>query len=262
MTVKNVLGFLLSFIVVFYIVLTLFGYFFADKLLFHPHTVAYDSLVPTIKLKTQDGATISALYLPGLTAKYTVIYSHGNAEDLNSIFPALLALRRAGFSVLAYDYHGYGESTGYPSEANTYADINAVYAYLTETQHIPSNRIVAYGRSLGAAVSADLASRHHLAGLVLESPFLSAYQVVVPIPLLFDRFTTDAKLKRITCPLLVLHGSLDDVIPFSHGKAVYEKANPPKMHLWVEGAHHNDLSQVAENHYKEAITAFKETLPK
>jgi abhydrolase domain-containing protein 17 len=254
---------LLQTILIFYFGLTLFGYFYADKLLFHPHAQTYSIPIPTIQLKTEDGIRIAAVYLSNPTAKYTLLYSHGNGEDLDSSFPRLELLRDMGFSVFSYDYHGYGESGGQPSEASTYADINAAYRYLTEQRHISPKRIVAYGRSLGGGPSADLASRHSLGGLILESTFLSAYRVMIPAPiLLFDRFQTYTKLKQIHCPLLVLHGTDDDVVPFWHGESLYKEANQPKMQLWVKGAHHNDLSLIGEQQYEKTIQIFKEGLLK
>ena len=262
MTIKGVLSFLLRFAVLLYIAITLLAYFNAEKLVFHPHKLAYEDLFPKVHLKARDGASIFAFDLKNPTAKYTILYSHGNAEDLNSVLPVMMALYKIGFSVLAYDYHGYGESTGQPSEANAYADEEIAYEYLRKEKHIPSSRIVAYGRSLGSALAADLASKHQLGGLILESPFLSIYRVLIPSPvLLFDRFTTYTKLNLIHCPLLVLHGREDEVVPFWHGQTIYAEANSPKMKYWVEGAHHNDLSKVAGKHYAKVINTFRKSLP-
>lgn len=244
-----------------YIALTLFGYFFSERVIFQPQPTAYRDVKETIKLKTADGALISAVYLPNPDARYTLLYSHGNAEDLATLAPFLEALRKMGFSVLAYDYHGYGTSTGAPSEKNAYADSDAAYNYLTQQLHIAPKQIIAHGRSLGGAVAADLASRHPVGGLILESTFLSAYRVKIPLPIfLFDRFKTAAKLKKINVPVLVIHGTQDEVISFWHGEALYAQAKPPKKSLWVDGAHHNDLFRIAGPRYEQAIKDFADHL--
>jgi fermentation-respiration switch protein FrsA (DUF1100 family) len=197
------------------------------------------------------------------TAKFTILYSHGNAEDLGSVRFKLEAFRQMGFSVLGYDYQGYGTSEGKPSENATYRDIDAAYEFLTVEQKIPANRVIAYGWSLGGAVAADLASRKPLAGLILESTFVSAYRVMTRAPLIpFDKFRSLAKLEKVKCPILVMHGDRDEVIGFWHGETLHEQANEPKRNLWVKGAGHTDLAVVAGERYSRALKEFAELVLK
>ena len=164
-----------------------------------------------------------------------------------------------GFSIFAYDYHGYGTSEGKPSERNTYLDIDAAYEYLTDKLVISSRRIILHGRSLGGGPSADLASRKTVAGLVLESTFTTALQVMLPNSYSSnDKFRNIEKISKVKCPVLVIHGKSDEVIPFECGEKLFEAANDPKRFLWVENAGHNNLTQTAGDLYSEMLREFAE----
>jgi len=113
-----------------------------------------------------------------------------------------------------------------------------------------------YGFSLGGAIAADLASRRPVAGLILESTFVSAFRVVTVVPMPFDQFNTLSKMKNISCPVLVLHGRADRVVGFWHGEKLYENANAPKQYLWIDRAGHGDLSFVTSQQYENALTNF------
>lgn len=240
-----------------YACLCLWAYFFAEGKIFFPQPSSYQDNQDIIKLTASDGVQISAVYLPNPQAKYTLLFSHGNAEDLGYLRSLLLQLRNMGFSVFAYDYHGYGTSGGKPSEINTYRDIDAGYNYLTQKLGISPNRIIAYGRSVGTGPTVDLASRQRLAGLILESPFISAFRVVTRIPIVpFDKFNNLDKIKKINCPLLIMHGKADEVIPFAHGQQLYASALEPKQFFEVETATHNDVMLVAGTEYIKKIQQF------
>ena len=136
------------------------------------------------------------------------------------------------------------------------------YNYVIENLGISADRIIAMGRSLGGAAAVDLASRNPVAGLILESTFTSAIRVVTQVPVLpFDRFINIRKIKKIHCPVLIIHGTDDEVISFSHGRKLFEKANEPKINLWIEGADHNQmLSLYAGKKYWEAFDKFTELI--
>jgi fermentation-respiration switch protein FrsA (DUF1100 family) len=208
-------------------------------------------------LPTERG-TIATLHLPNPRAAITVLYAHGNAEDLGQLAPWLEELRRAGFAVLAFDYRGYGLSTGGPpSAAGVTDDMAAVYHHAVSTLKIPPSRLVLYGRSVGSGPATDLASRVPVGGLVLESAFVSAFRVLTRVSVLpFDRFHNLRHIRRVRCPVLVIHGTDDEVIPVSHGRRLYEAAGQPKQALWIEGAHHNDVPFVGGTRYWQALAAF------
>ncbi|WP_035990453.1 alpha/beta hydrolase [Leptolyngbya sp. KIOST-1] len=245
-------------LVLIYLVFALYVYLRADSMIFLPQPASYTDTEEILKIAVTDRERISALYLPNPTARYTLLYSHGNAEDLGDIRPVLERLHRWGFSVLAYDYRGYGTSDGRPSAANAYADIEAAYNYLTGALGKAPAQILPYGRSVGSGPSTALATDHPVAGLILESAFTSVFRVVVPFPLLpFDRFPNLDRLPRLGSPVLVMHGYADQVIPIHHGKTLYEAALTPKQSLWVDTAGHNDFTWVAGDRHRQALLAFE-----
>ena len=235
---------------------------FAERLIFLPPRERYARTEEMLLIPRPGGGSIAAVHLRNPHARYTVLFSHGNGEDLGNNLEFLARMRDAGFDVLAYDYSGYGLSTGRPSERAAYVDAEAAYDYLTRTAGVPPERIIVHGRSLGGALAAHVASRRPVAGLVLESTFTSIFRVVRPYPLVpFDRFRTEDRMPRITAPVLVIHGTDDGVVPFWHGERLYEMAKGPKRHLWVEGAGHNDLGWVADQEYWHALWDFALSLP-
>jgi len=237
------------------------AWFSSDRMIFLPPEPSYRDAPEILKVPTKDGDRIAAIYIANPAAIYTLLFSHGNGEDLGSVLPLLPILRDLGFSVFAYDYRGYGLSEGRPSEPHVYADIDAAYGYLTRELQVPPQRIVAYGRSLGAGAAVDLAARRPVGGLVLESPFLSAFRVMTRVPLFpFDKFRNVDKISRARCPLLVMHGEADEIVPFRHGRQLFDKATGPKIFVAIPGAHHNDFMWVAGTRYGQALRDFEALL--
>ena len=229
----------------------------AERVAFQPHPVEYLDSNQILKLSAGDGSFISARFLSNPAARYTILYSHGNGEDLGDIIPTMHGLQGMGFSVFAYDYRGYGTSSGSASESNAYEDEELAYNYLIKELHVPPDSIIAYGHSLGGAMAVDLASRKPLAGLVMESTFVSGFRVLTRYPLFpFDRFRSLEKLKRTRCPVLIIHGRRDQIIPFWHGELLYESANQPKQHLWIETAGHNDIAETGAGEIRAALASF------
>jgi abhydrolase domain-containing protein 17 len=242
-----------------YICFAAYIFFRADSIVFMPQPASYQDTKDILKLPVTSTEKISAVYLPNSQSTYTVIYIHGNAEDLGEIRPALDRLNRQGFSVFAYDYRGYGTSNGQPSEGNAYQDAEVAYLYLTKQLKIPADRIIVYGRSIGGGSATELAAQYPVAGLILESTFTSLFRVVLPFSILpFDKFTNLDKLKKIHCPVMVMHGQSDKIIPMNHGRALYEAAPEPKLSLWVTEAGHNDFAELAGKRYQQALLSFQE----
>jgi abhydrolase domain-containing protein 17 len=242
-----------------YAALAAFAYFLADRMIFLPPPASYDeTTLPVTMVPTEDGVRIATLHLPNPDAEFTILYSHGNAEDLGYALPVLQALQRAGFAVIGYDYRGYGASTGGPPTAHGASrDIAAVYRHATETLGIPPSQIILLGRSVGSGPATELAAQRPVAGLILESAFTSTFVVVTRIRLLpFDRFPNLRHIREVAAPVLVIHGTRDEVIPFAHGRRLYEAAPGPKQSFWVEGARHNDLLSVAGARYFQTLDAF------
>lgn len=244
-----------------YAIIAIFLYFYADRIIFLPQPASYGNWPNILKIKTETDIQISALYLPEPKAKFTIIYSHGNSEDIGDIRLVLERFNSNGFSVFAYDYQGYGTSQGRPSETKAYQEIEAVYQYVTNELKIPPNRIIAMGRSIGSGAT-HLASRRQVAGLILESPLTSAFRVVTRISLMpFDKFNNLRNIKNIDCPVLIIHGTKDEIVPIWHGRKLFEKADEPKFSLWVENAGHNDdICQIAGTSYWEKIRQLTNTI--
>src|SRR3954470_985076 len=153
-------------------------------------------------------------------------------------------------------------SAGPPAEKAAYADAEAAYAHLTGTLHIDPKRIISYGRSVGNGASIDLASRSPVGGLIVQSGFTSAFVVLTKVPLIpFDKFKNISKIKNVRCPVLVVHGRNDNVIPFRNGERLFEAAPGSKSNYWVEKAGHNDLEWVAGEELFERIKTFSDHLP-
>ncbi len=248
-------------LLVIYVLFALYVFFRADSMIFLPQPTSYKDTGDIRKLPVNANEKISAIYLPNSQAAYTLLYIHGNAEDIGDIRPVLERLHEWGFSIFAYDYRGYGTSDGKPSESNAYQDAEAAYNYLTQKLKISPERIIVYGRSVGGGSAVELATRHYEAGLILESTFTSAFRVVVPIPILpFDKFSNRSKLKQIHCPILVMHGKADQTIPFEHGQKLYEAAPLPKLFLWVEGAEHDNFTWVAGEQLRKTLEAFQKLI--
>ncbi len=241
-----------------------FAWFCADRLIFVPHPARYAETGPVLRIPTADGGSIAAVHWANPSARYTILYSHGNAEDLFDGQWLMEGLRGLGFAVLAYDYRGYGVSGGGPATTEKAClDAEAAYDYLVKTLRIPPERVILYGRSVGGGMAVHLAARRPAAGLVLESPFVSTFRVMTHWPLYpFDKLPNLRDIRRVKCPVLVMHGTADRVIPCWHGREVYEAASEPKRCLWVKGAGHNDMEEVAGERINAELRAFAESLPR
>lgn len=231
--------FIFSSIIGVYIILLTFAYFASDNLIFPETKVNYKDGKEFLKLTTADGTTIYALYLPNKKAKYTVLVSHGNHEDIGKELSFLHKLHDHDFAVFAYDYHGYGLSGGKHNEKNTYSDVNASYDYLTKKLHIAPENIIDFGYSLGSGPALDLAVREPVAAVILQGAFITTFRVMTHFPIVpFDKFDNLKKISELKYPLLIIHGTADKTVPFWHGQELYKAANEPKQFYRVEKAGH------------------------
>ena len=233
-------------------------YFTSNAGIFLPPRAVYKHLPGMFYIKTSRGP-IAAIYHHNSKARYTILYSHGNAADLSTTQYMFQALYQHGYSVIGYDYNGYGLSHGKPSEKNTYIDIAAVYNYLTSVQHIPADHIILMAHSLGTGPTVELGTKVKAAGMVLESAFLSIDRTVTidALPLLlFDKFNNAARIAHIHMPLLMMHGTADQIIPFDNGQQLFKQALAPKYFYMVKGAGHNNFITVALTAYWSHLNWF------
>lgn len=258
---KRLLRSTLIILILLYLVVMISAHLFADSIIFQPQPTFYRDDHSIIKLVTENGEKISAKYFLNPTAEYTILFSHGNAEDIGTATPFLKELQNAGFSVFAYDYRGYGTSEGKPSEENSYQDVEAAYNYLTQELKISPEKIIVHGRSLGGAVSVDLASRKDCGGLIVESSFVSAFRVMTKYKIFpFDKFQSLNKIKQVKCPVLFIHGKQDNIVPFWHGEMLFASANEPKFSFWIDEANHNNVFAKSKDKYLQTIQNFTATL--
>jgi len=242
-----------------YLSLLVFALFFSESMIFLPRPSSYADSSEILKITTLNGNKISALYLPNPSATFTLLVSHGNAEDLGEDRTWLEDLRRAGFSVFAYDYEGYGTSQGKATEKAVYQDEAAAYDYLAINLRTPPDRIVIFGRSVGTGPATYIAARRPAAGLILQSPFVSAFRVMTRIPLLpFDRFPNGKNIRHVHCPVLIMHSHGDTVIGFWHGQKLFDLANEPKQFFWARNDDHNKMHDAKG--YTEALQKFSRLL--
>uniref|UniRef100_A0A8D3AD03 palmitoyl-protein hydrolase n=1 Tax=Scophthalmus maximus TaxID=52904 RepID=A0A8D3AD03_SCOMX len=189
---------------------------------------------------------------------FTVLFSHGNAVDLGQMSSFYIGLgTRINCNIFSYDYSGYGVSSGKPSEKNLYADIDAAWHALRTRYGISPENIILYGQSIGTVPTVDLASRYECAAVVLHSPLTSGMRVAFPDTkktYCFDAFPNIEKVSKITSPVLIIHGTEDEVIDFSHGLALFERCPKAVEPLWVEGAGHNDIELYSQ--YLERLRRF------
>lgn len=233
-----------------------YGIFFSERLIFLPQPASYRDDDRIIKLTDADGTAISVRYLPNPAARFTILLSHGNAEDLGDLEPLLRAYQTHGYAVISYDYSGYGTSGGTPSEAATYTNIRAVYDYLIQ-QQVAADSILLLGRSLGSGPGVELATQRRVGGLILESAFTSVFRTMTHIRIYpVDKFDNLGRITAVNCPVLIMHGTHDTVLPLRHGEQLYRRARPPKMKFWVPGADHNDLLPVAKERYWSTLEQF------
>ncbi|WOL12325.1 protein ABHD17B-like [Canna indica] len=218
------------------------------------------------RLRTKRGTEIVAVYVPNPAAKLTVLYSHGNAADLGQMYDLFVGLsNHLNVNLMGYDYSGYGQSSGKASEQNTYADIEAAYRCLMETYGAKEEDIILYGQSVGSGPTLDLAAHSpQLRAVILHSPILSGLRVMYPVKhtYWFDIYKNIDKIPLVKCPVLVIHGTEDDVVDCSHGKRLWELCKEKYEPLWVSGGNHCNLELFPDyiRHLKKFISVV-ENLP-
>lgn len=247
---------------IFYFLILILSSFFLNYFLFFPPVAGYkDKDLNILKLSLPNGLQISGIYLNNPNAKYTILYSHGNGEDLGMVNQRLKDYLKAGFSIFSYDYPGYGTSEGHPNEKNTYQSIFAAYNYLTQDLAIPPSHIIAYGFSVGSGPTIELATKKPLAAVILQSPFLSVFRYITRIQIFpWDTYNNYKKISQIKVPILIYHGTNDRIIPIFHAKILWNKASNPKKFVEIPNADHNDFITLAGQNYWNTLHEFISSL--
>lgn len=201
-------------------------------------------------------AVLDALWLEGRKDYPVLLYSHGNYETLQNIQPLCQEFRLQGYGVFAYDYAGYGASTGKASEKQAYLDIEAAYDYLLREKGVSPKNIIPVGFSVGTGPSCYLASKYDIKALVLCAPFASAIRVALPFSLPGDKFKNVNRLASKEIPVLIFHGKKDEIIPYRNSKLLYNKAIGPKRLVLLDDASHGDLLDCLGDDFWSEIKSF------
>lgn len=269
MTVLRVLGMLAGA----YLLIVLLMYLGQSRLLHLPNLPGR-SLVQTperigleyedVEFEAEDGVALHGWFLPAEADRGTVLFFHGNAGNISHRLDSLRIFHDLGFAVFIIDYRGYGRSAGQPSEAGLYADARAAWDHLVAERGIDPARIVAFGRSLGAAVAACLARERELGGLILESGFTSVPDLGAELyPWLpvrwLARLDYDARacVAEADLPVLVVHSPDDEIIPFRHGEALAEAAGAELLR--IRGDHNTGFLRSGDL-YRRGLDRFLATL--
>jgi len=222
-------------------------------------------------ITTKKNHIIPVLFISSPEAKYTLFFSHGNAEDLGDCENWFYYVRDIlKVNVVIYDYPGYGLSSSKgeksitPCESFCYEAVSSVYDYVTNERNISPNSIIAFGRSLGTGPTCEIASRKTFGGVILQSPLLSAVRVVfnTPFNLPVDIFINQDKINKISVPIFIMHGYEDRVISIDHGKKLFNMIDNKYKYQpwWIESAGHNDIESRFQKEYFEKISEFIESL--
>jgi len=211
----------------------------------YPHTPADVGLAfERLKLTAADGAQLAAWFVPAPAASHTILFCHGNAGNISDRLDGVKRLQRLGYSVLIFDYRGYGDSGGSPTEEGTYLDADAAWRHLTDERGVPPESIILFGESLGGAVAIHQAAREAPGALVVESTFTSLVDVArvhypfLPVGLLLrHRYPSIDLVGRIRCPKLFIHAREDELIPMHNARRLFDAALSPKEFLETPGGH-------------------------
>ena len=245
---------LIMIVVMAYLSVVLLVYFGQSRLIYFPQQQISNTPkdigldYTSVNIATSDGETLHGWWVPVPDAKGTVLFFHGNAGNISHRINYLKMFKQLGYNTLLFDYRGYGQSSGVPSESGTYLDAQAVWRYLTEIQGIAAERIVLFGESLGGAVAAWLAAREKPSLLVMASTFTSVPDMAAEIyPFLPVRwlarfhYNTLESLQSITCPVLIAHSAEDEIVPFEQSQQLFKAAPEPKQFLFLAGGHNTGL---------------------
>jgi fermentation-respiration switch protein FrsA (DUF1100 family) len=225
-----------------------------------------------IELVTQDGTRLAGWYMAPvpvgaqhaapLHPSPALLWFYGNGETIATIWPTLRDFQPPGTALLVVDYPGYGGSGGRATEAGLYAAADAAYADLARRPGIDASRIFVYGRSLGSAVATYTATHHPVAGVILESPFTNAVDMARDayriLPRFIVRLSLDnlSRMPEIHCPVLVLHGTADRLVPTAMGMRVAAAAGGPVEVVLIQGSDHNSTYDLGGDEYRRKVAEF------
>lgn len=244
--------------------------YFPDPRLPAPAAVGL-SRVETVEIALEEEASVRGWFVAGSSGpvRFSVIVFNGNAGNRAYRAPLAAALQRLGCNVLLFDYRGFGDSVGSPTEQGLLADARAARSYLASRGDVRADRLVYFGESLGTAVATKLAIESPPAALILRSPFTSLVDVgayhypVLPVRwLLRDRFSAIDAIASVRAPVLIVAGDHDTIVPLDQSRRLFDRAVEPKRLVIVKGADHNDRALLDGDELMASVGAFLAVLPR
>lgn len=236
----------------------------SKNLVYSPNAVGLDFSVQTFP--STDGVRLYGWYMPNPDARFALLVLHGNSGNISQRLKQYRHWHDLGLAVFAFDYRGFGKSSGKPDEAGLYADARAAWQLMTGTFGIPPDKIIITGRSLGGAVAAHLAAEVKPAGLALEVPFTSIPDMSAErypwLPLRWlvrSRFDTQAALKKVQVPLLLISARGDKIVPAWMPEKLFAMYTEPKLHGSLDGQH-GDFDSVSLRPYLKLWSIWLDSL--
>ena len=236
---------LLIFVLIYFFIL-ISTYIFQRNLLYYPTENNYSGdqilvSVEKVKINTQDGIELMSWYHNKNVNNYkTILFLHGNAGSLENRIHKINHFKDMNINFLLVAWRGFSGNKGTPTEKGLYEDAESAVRWL-KSKGVRENNIIVYGESLGTGVATEIAQNKNFAGIILESPFTSMIDAgkdkypYLPVRLLLkDRYESNKKIKNINSPILIMHGKVDNIVPFYMGKKMYELANEPKYSYFSE----------------------------
>lgn len=259
-------------IVIAYGIFALLLYFMQSKFLYLPKREIYytpaelELPFEDISIQTPDNETITGWYIPAENAEITVLFCHGQGGNIMHRLDTINIFNELGLNCLMFDYRGYGHSTGKPTEQGTYIDTQTAYDWLVNTKKQDPENIIIFGRSMGCAIAANLASRVKAKAVVLESGFTSfgdigqKFYPYMPVKLFATfSYNTIEYIKKTDIPVLIIHSKDDEIVPFEFGQKLYNAASEPKEFLEIFGRH-NDGFLMTGDRYRNGLENWIESM--
>jgi alpha-beta hydrolase superfamily lysophospholipase len=235
-------------------------YFPQREITFLPGTMGLS--YEDVYFKTADGVNLHGWFVPAERGRGVVLFCHGNAGNISHRLESIQIFHRLGLDTFIFDYRGYGKSEGRISEEGTYLDVEAAWQYLVSNQKISDDKIIIWGRSLGGSIAAWIGQKHTAKLLILESVFTSVPDMgaeiypFFPVRLLARfKYKTIDYVKQVNFPVLIIHSPEDEIIPFVHGRRLFEAAKEPKKFLEISGSH-NEGFIFSGKHYENGLDSF------
>ena len=250
------------------LVLAFCAYFYQYKLIYFPESELIGTPADMgleyeeANFSARDGTSLHGWFVPAYESELVVLFCHGNAGNISQRMETIEVIHNLGLSIFIFDYHGFGQSRGTPSEQGTYHDVRAAWEYMLQEKQVAPENILLWGRSLGGPIATAMASETQAGGLILESTFTSIPEMAkkvypfLPVKWLVRfYYPTREFVQEISCPVLIIHSPEDELVPYRFGRELFDTASEPKRFLQIRGGH-NEGHLVSGSEYVQGVKGF------